>query len=63
MPAEHLQASRVESRESTNQQSLADHAPAPSQKSAERLREIGGPKGLEPTRYGDWERAGRCIDF
>ena len=25
--------------------------------------EIGGPKGLEPTRYGDWERAGRCIDF
>ncbi len=26
-------------------------------------REIGGPKGLEPTRYGDWEKAGRCIDF
>ncbi|MTI11217.1 DUF1674 domain-containing protein [Rhodospirillaceae bacterium RKSG073] len=25
--------------------------------------EIGGPKGLEPTRYGDWEKAGRCIDF
>ncbi len=25
--------------------------------------EIGGPKGLEPTRYGDWERAGRCVDF
>ena len=25
--------------------------------------EFGGPKGLEPTRYGDWERAGRCIDF
>ena len=25
--------------------------------------EIGGPKGPEPTRYGDWERAGRCIDF
>ena len=21
------------------------------------------PKGLEPTRYGDWERKGRCIDF
>ena len=30
---------------------------------AAREREIGGPKGLEPTRYGDWERAGRCIDF
>ena len=26
-------------------------------------REIGGPKGLEPTRYGDWEIAGRCVDF
>ena len=26
-------------------------------------REIGGPKGPEPTRYGDWERNGRCIDF
>ena len=26
-------------------------------------KEIGGPKGLEPTRYGDWEKAGRCIDF
>jgi hypothetical protein len=26
-------------------------------------REIGGPKGPEPTRFGDWERAGRCIDF
>lgn len=25
--------------------------------------EIGGPKGLEPTRYGDWEKNGRCIDF
>lgn len=25
--------------------------------------EIGGPKGPEPTRYGDWERKGRCTDF
>ena len=25
--------------------------------------EFGGPQGLEPTRYGDWERKGRCIDF
>lgn len=25
--------------------------------------ETGGPAGLEPTRYGDWERRGRCIDF
>jgi len=26
-------------------------------------REIGGPKGPEPTRYGDWEFNGRCTDF
>ena len=26
-------------------------------------RESGGPAGPEPTRYGDWERRGRCIDF
>lgn len=26
-------------------------------------KEIGGPGGLEPTRYGDWERDGRCFDF
>lgn len=25
--------------------------------------EIGGPKGPEPTRYGDWEHKGRCSDF
>lgn len=25
--------------------------------------EIGGPKGPEPTRYGDWEFKGRCSDF
>jgi len=28
-----------------------------------RPREIGGRGGLEPTRYGDWEKDGRCIDF
>ena len=30
---------------------------------AKKPREIGGPKGPEPTRYGDWESGGRCIDF
>ena len=28
-----------------------------------KIPEIGGPAGPEPTRYGDWERKGRCIDF
>jgi hypothetical protein len=27
------------------------------------VREIGGRNGPEPTRYGDWEKNGRCIDF
>jgi hypothetical protein len=26
-------------------------------------REIGGREGPEPTRFGDWEKHGRCIDF
>ena len=26
-------------------------------------KEIGGPKGPEPTRYGDWERKGIVSDF
>ncbi len=25
--------------------------------------EIGGRGGPDPTRYGDWEKNGRCIDF
>ena len=25
--------------------------------------EMNGPKGPEPTRYGDWEQKGRCTDF
>jgi Protein of unknown function (DUF1674) len=28
-----------------------------------RPRELGGPAGPEPTRFGDWEKNGRCIDF
>jgi hypothetical protein len=42
-------------------------APASPQKrvrpATEPPREIGGPKGPEPTRYGDWEHNGRCTDF
>lgn len=26
-------------------------------------KEIGGPQGPEPTRFGDWEKNGRCYDF
>ena len=44
-----------------------DDKPVPeAEKSAEpkpKPKEIGGPKGPEPTRYGDWEVKGRCTDF
>ena len=26
-------------------------------------KELGGPAGPEPTRYGDWESNGKCVDF
>lgn len=28
-----------------------------------KVPETGGPKGPDPTRYGDWEIGGRCVDF
>jgi hypothetical protein len=28
-----------------------------------KTREVGGREGPEPTRFGDWELRGRCIDF
>ena len=37
--------------------------PEPTPPAKGKVEEIGGPKGPEPTRYGDWEKAGRCIDF
>ncbi len=36
----------------------APPAPAPAPP-----KEVGGRDGPEPTRYGDWEKNGRCIDF
>ena len=45
-----------------NQESGTLPAQEPVQKPAQE-NETGGPTGPEPTRYGDWERKGRCIDF
>ncbi|MFZ1326163.1 MAG: succinate dehydrogenase assembly factor 4 [Candidatus Contendobacter sp.] len=42
---------------------VAPSEPLQDLKTPERPKEYGGPKGPEPTRYGDWEKAGRCIDF
>ena len=36
----------------------------PARPAEPRPREIGGrASGLDPTRYSDWEKNGRCIDF
>lgn len=49
---------------------IGESTPAPEQDQPEKpapdpapVREHGGRKGPEPTRYGDWEMNGRCIDF
>jgi hypothetical protein len=43
--------------------STQDHSPADAAENSGMPREIGGRKGPEPVRYGDWEKDGRCIDF
>jgi hypothetical protein len=43
-------------------EAAARRAAAESQ-AAERPKEQNGPKGPEPTRYGDWERNGIASDF
>ena len=39
----------------TRRRAAAEGSPAP--------EEDGGPRGPEPTRYGDWERKGIAVDF
>jgi len=48
---------RKQSPESGNEPRSGSEAGKP------KVREIGGRKGPDPTRYGDWEKNGRCIDF
>jgi len=50
-----------ESEQSTEPRDRPD--PVPVRQPPQRPREIGGPRGPEPTRYGDWEKNGRCSDF
>ncbi|GAB6196294.1 DUF1674 domain-containing protein [Lysobacter xanthus] len=47
----------------TPQETPADTVPTPAAPVQPPAREIGGRPGPEPTRYGDWEKDGRCIDF
>jgi|AP95_1055475.scaffolds.fasta_scaffold339091_1 hypothetical protein len=54
-------AQTAENKESTDK--LDNNNEINQTSSEKQAKEIGGPKGLEPTRYGDWEKRGRCIDF
>lgn len=44
-------------------------APQPARKfdtmadQVEETKEVGGREGPDPTRFGDWEKGGRCVDF
>eukprot|EP00483_Globobulimina_turgida_P007205 UN07219 len=59
--------------ESTNDEKLSDDKIAKEnenqpkdpkkRKDPKDIKEIGGPQGPEPTRYGDWEKGGRVSDF
>ena len=44
-------------------ESGAGAAAAPGRRKRRTPKEIGGPAGPEPTRYGDWERKGIASDF
>jgi hypothetical protein len=42
------------------EEAAARHA---AQHPSEKIEEFGGPRGPEPTRFGDWERKGIAVDF
>jgi hypothetical protein len=44
-------------------QEAAERRAKAEQTAVERAKEIGGPSGPEPTRYGDWEKKGLASDF
>ena len=48
-------AARRALEEAAARRAAAPAEPAPAER--------GGPKGPEPTRYGDWERKGLAVDF
>jgi hypothetical protein len=53
---ERIRAAGERARNEAEARRAKEHAPA-------RSKEIGGPAGPEPTRYGDWEHKGVASDF
>ena len=60
---EDLKAKREVKRESNREDKVDGEGKNDKGHRETKVKEVGGPKGHEPTRYGDWERAGRCSDF
>lgn len=60
-----IPAAQVDARRAAEMtaEAAGDAARARAADSGDAPGEIGGPKGLEPTRFGDWEKSGRCVDF
>ena len=54
---------REEMEAAARQADLKAAAPKTASEGKAKPKEIGGPEGPEPTRYGDWERKGICVDF
>lgn len=47
-------------------ENIADKPPAEHNKkfsTDKKVQEIGGRGGLDPSRFGDWEISGKCVDF
>jgi hypothetical protein len=59
-----VQRQQTPEQPSTAPTHVAQNAVAPNHDLPETLApESGGQAGLDPTRYGDWEKKGRCTDF
>jgi hypothetical protein len=65
LPVGHIGAmsEKLNDQPATDAKQPAEKPPEPPVRPKEIAKEIGGPKGPEPTRYGDWEVGGRCTDF
>tara|TARA_B100000575_G_C23062788_1_gene611906 strand:- start:982 stop:1152 length:171 start_codon:yes stop_codon:yes gene_type:complete len=56
MKADKTKSDKLEAEDAAMTKAGADNVvPSP--------KEVNGPTGPEPTRYGDWEQKGRCTDF
>ena len=61
--SEKLKLTKLNDESSKGLQAKKINLAADCSKSSQVTKEVNGPKGLEPTRYGDWESKGRCFDF